>query len=354
MTTETTTQATEENTAPKFNLTEFFAERVAYTDESGVFNDTVKMYGDAYSDEAIIQVSEQFNPAEEFDEHIMSVGTFMVKAGQEIRSEPGKPDDKVCIARAKLLLEETLETIAGLGVCITIKSDSGPHLNKEAKLDYVADAPFNIVEVMDGVADIRVIATGTALACGFIPCATLQREVDINNLAKFRTDKDGYRNEAGKWVKPSDHPIARVELAYNAVVKGMNAFTEFLAERRVIEARMAELTAVMEDKKSQGLPITAELEEAFKLQGLELPQGNPLDGLDLVGQLSEADLAEVRTAECRPEDLEVLKESVTAMFTEVPEGTNVPVEPGTGAMCEATPVEPEPQVQPSVEPDYNN
>lgn len=322
MTTETTTQATEENTAPKFNLTEFFADRVASIDESGTFDATVQMYGAAYAEEAIIQISEQFNPAEEFDEHIMSVSTFMMKAGQEILPEPGKPSEAVRISRAKLLLEETLETIAGLGVCITIKSDSGPHLNKEAKLDYVADAPFNIAEVMDGVADIRVIATGTALACGFIPCATIQREVDINNLAKFRTDKDGYRNEAGKWIKPSDHPIARVELAYAQVLKGMSAFLAFIADRRVIETRMAELTTIMEEKKAQGLPVTAELEEAFKLRGLDLPKENPLEGMQLVGQLSEADLVEVRTAECRPEDLATL--------------------------------EPEPQVQPSVEPDYNN
>lgn len=322
MTTETTTQATEENTAPKFNLTEFFADRVASIDESGTFDATVQMYGAAYAEEAIIQISEQFNPAEEFDEHIMSVSTFMMKAGQEILPEPGKPSEAVRISRAKLLLEETLETIAGLGVCITIKSDSGPHLNKEAKLDYVADAPFNIAEVMDGVADIRVIATGTALACGFIPCATIQREVDINNLAKFRTDKDGYRNEAGKWIKPSDHPIARVELAYAQVLKGMSAFLAFIADRRVIETRMAELTKIMEEKKAQGLPVTAELEEAFKLRGLDLPKENPLEGMQLVGQLSEADLVEVRTAECRPEDLATL--------------------------------EPEPQVQPSVEPDYNN
>ena len=338
MTTETTTQATEENTAPKFNLTEFFADRVASIDESGTFDATVQMYGAAYAEEAIIQISEQFNPAEEFDEHIMSVSTFMMKAGQEILPEPGKPSEAVRISRAKLLLEETLETIAGLGVCITIKSDSGPHLNKEAKLDYVADAPFNIAEVMDGVADIRVIATGTALACGFIPCATIQREVDINNLAKFRTDKDGYRNEAGKWIKPSDHPIARVELAYAQVLKGMSAFLAFIADRRVIETRMAELTTIMEEKKAQGLPVTAELEEAFKLRGLDLPKENPLEGMQLVGQLSEADLVEVRTAECRPEDLADLVEVRTAECR--PE--------------DLATLEPEPQVQPSVEPDYNN
>ncbi len=322
MTTENTAPVTEETEAPKFNLQEFFVDRVASIDESGTFDSTVQMYGAAYAEEAIIQISEHFNPAEEFDEHIMSVGTFMMKAGQEIRSEPGKPDDKVCIARAKLLLEETLETIAGLGVTISITEETGFTLTKESKLGYAADAPFNIAEVMDGVADMRVIATGTALACGFIPCATIQREVDINNLAKFRTDKDGYRNEAGKWIKPSDHPIARVELAYEQVLKGMSAFLAFVADRRVIEARMAELTAVMEEKKAQGLPITAELEEAFKLQGLDLPQANPLEGMQLVGQLSEADLVEVRSAECRPEDLATL--------------------------------EPEPQVQPSVEPDYNS
>jgi predicted HAD superfamily Cof-like phosphohydrolase len=94
--------------------------------------------------------------------------------------------------RARLILEEALETIDALGYRVR-----DPEL-------LVRERPgvLDLVEIVDGCCDIMVVTTGTLSACG-VSDLPVQLAVDINNLAKF--GGDGRLDEYGKWVKPSDH-----------------------------------------------------------------------------------------------------------------------------------------------------
>lgn len=168
----------------------------------------------------------QSDPLQEISEHHRLVAAFMLSAGQEIGPVPQRPSDEVLALRAKLQIEETLELIKGLGVTIRVNG-TDIEINKETDLTYTADQEFDMDEVIDGIADNRVICTGTGLACGVIVGDTTQREVDINNLYKFREDSDGYNREDGKWVKPSNHPAPRLGLTQGFINM---AITQYLAD----------------------------------------------------------------------------------------------------------------------------
>lgn len=122
-----------------------------------------------------------------------AVELFMRLAGQETPAVPTVPDAETRLLRAKLLMEETLETIVrGLGVGVDYFSANG-------SWKFSIMGPPNMVEIADGVADVIVVATGTALACG-IKLEPIQQLVDEANLAKFAPGAT--RREDGKWLKP--------------------------------------------------------------------------------------------------------------------------------------------------------
>ena len=114
---------------------------------------------------------------------------------------PTMPDEKTRLLRAKLILEEAMETIDALGVTVYLDSEDGRWIEYE-DLFLDPDAEPDLVEIADGCADISVVTTGTLVACG-IPDRNLLELVDNNNLAKF--GPGGYLREDGKWIKPPDH-----------------------------------------------------------------------------------------------------------------------------------------------------
>ena len=196
---------------PLFNLDMVLKQLVVYRGQEG-FQEFLDQYTKALESGGILcHPSLQQDPLLEVSEHHRLVAAFMLSAGQSILPYPQRPSDEVLALRAKLQIEETLELIKGLGVTIRING-TDIEINKETDLTYTADQPFDAVEVIDGIADNRVICTGTGLACGILVGDTTQREVDINNLYKFREDSDGHTREDGKWVKPSNHPTPRLEL----------------------------------------------------------------------------------------------------------------------------------------------
>ena len=132
--------------------------------------------------------------------HQNKVDEFMKLAGQEVPVLPKDPDEATRILRAKLIMEEALETcIKGLGVTPYV---AGGHAVEEDGCTFQITGPFDMVETVDGCCDIKVVTTGTLTACGVADMAH-QAEVDSNNLAKF--GPGGYRRDDGKWVKPPGH-----------------------------------------------------------------------------------------------------------------------------------------------------
>ena len=127
--------------------------------------------------------------------HYDRVKAFMQKVGQATPEIATIPDSKIRILRAKLILEEALETVEALGVHVHIE---GVELLEEG-LVYSASDTVNMQEVADGCADISVVTIGTLIAFG-IDDEPLLEEVDASNLRKF--GEGSYRREDGKWMKP--------------------------------------------------------------------------------------------------------------------------------------------------------
>lgn len=141
--------------------------------------------------------------------HQQMVDDFMRRIpGQEAPARPTLPDATVRRLRAALILEEALETIEALGFKATV-TDNVRGLNP-------AGEP-NLVEIVDGCCDLKVVTTGTLTACGVADVGP-QLEVDVNNLCKFGPGHS--IREDGKLIKPPDHPVPDLAVIIKAQQEG--------------------------------------------------------------------------------------------------------------------------------------
>ena len=136
--------------------------------------------------------------------HYARVEKFMQQAQQEVPSHVHIPSPAVRELRAKLILEEALETVYAMGVRIEARGGLRHEL-EISDLVFSADPPggiVDLVEVVDGCCDIAVVTTGTLVAFG-VPDTAVQKLVDDSNLEKFGP---GHTiREDGKLVKPPGH-----------------------------------------------------------------------------------------------------------------------------------------------------
>jgi predicted HAD superfamily Cof-like phosphohydrolase len=156
-------------------------------------------YAEAMNDEVELKRKKQ-------TDHQVRVEKFMELAGQNLPDKPTVPDLETRKLRARLMLEECLETIFdGLALEIDlcgIICDDAKYTMSLVKFHEKEGKEPDLVAIADGCADISVVTTGTLSACG-IADEELLEEVDKNNLAKF--GPGGHRNEHGKWIKPPGH-----------------------------------------------------------------------------------------------------------------------------------------------------
>lgn len=129
--------------------------------------------------------------------HQARVEKLMVGAGQEVRTEPQIPPVEERELRSRLIFEECLKAVNGLGFTVC---SGGVDISFETTSFY-ADREPNLIEIADGCADVQVVVTGTLSACG-IKDGPLLKEVDESNLRKL--GPGGYKDEHGKWRKPKD------------------------------------------------------------------------------------------------------------------------------------------------------
>lgn len=141
-------------------------------------------------------------------EHYERVELFNSMIRQPPPATPSIPSVDVRLLRARLIMEEALETIEALGVTMSVNPDPGGSMWSDRDIDVrMLDASFKAHEVFDlahvakELADLEVVTTGTFVACGIHDRPVLEA-VDRNNLDKVER---GTFREDGKLIKHPDH-----------------------------------------------------------------------------------------------------------------------------------------------------
>ena len=161
-----------------------------------------------------------------------NVKKFMQMFGQECPVIPKIPARDILYLRAKLILEEALETVNALGFKPMLHTDGGKQLHVSGNITLItkAEGP-DMVDIVDGLSDLRVVSEGTACALG-VDMAEIDEEVDDNNFQKVWTAEQinneniignsfcikpsGYdktfivKNLDGKVIKPPGHKPPRI------------------------------------------------------------------------------------------------------------------------------------------------
>ena len=128
---------------------------------------------------------------------------FMESAGQTVNNEPTPLCEEDAILRARLIMEEALETCAALGVAIGVNiAESEEDASYEElsfdRLAFVKYDETDLLGVVDGCCDILVVTLGTMVSIG-VPDHPFMKEVNQNNLSKV---KPVAKIENGKIQKP--------------------------------------------------------------------------------------------------------------------------------------------------------
>lgn len=133
--------------------------------------------------------------------------TAKVDPRQEIPAKPYTiPPEETRRLRARLILEEALETIEGLGFHVQVACEDEekciedlPLTMKTAIFGHSKDGP-NLEKIIDGCCDTKYVSVGTLVACGV--CDEQHMEfVNRANNAKFPKG-EAKVNEHGKFQKP--------------------------------------------------------------------------------------------------------------------------------------------------------
>ena len=132
--------------------------------------------------------------------HQQRVEKFMKLAKQILPLTPEIPIASICELRASLILEEALETIAGLGCSFEMREAGAVNMENVEILSNYGEP--DLVAIVDGCCDLMVVTTGTLSACGDQD-HLVQEAVDLNNLAKFGPGSS--LRADGKLIKPPDH-----------------------------------------------------------------------------------------------------------------------------------------------------
>lgn len=134
-------------------------------------------------------------------DHQLRVEKFMELAKHPAASVPSIPNEATRHLRAKLILEEALETVNALGFNGVLYSDTDVLDIKNIML-VPNEQEVTLHNVADGCLDTIYVCTGCLSSFG-LPDVQLQLEVDKNNLAKFGPGHS--YNKDGKLIKPPGH-----------------------------------------------------------------------------------------------------------------------------------------------------
>ena len=133
---------------------------------------------------------------------------FHEAMGLPVHDKPREPTVEERILRAKLLFEETMETIEkGLGIRVSTNIPRDDHYTDlciTMNPQFRVDGPYDPVETLDGLADVKVIANGTAVQFG-LPMEAADREVFNSNMSKLDDTGRPIVNECIIGLEDADH-----------------------------------------------------------------------------------------------------------------------------------------------------
>lgn len=98
------------------------------------------------------------------------VRDWMKAFGQDCPETPTIPSLEIRKLRAKLILEEALETIKGLGLSTALHDSADGemliHSIEELTPSFESKFEPNLIDIIDGCEDLKVVTEGTLVACG--------------------------------------------------------------------------------------------------------------------------------------------------------------------------------------------
>lgn len=135
----------------------------------------------------------------DFDYQHLAVSKFMQAGFQSVSIIPHIPSAIIRRLRAKLIMEEAIETANALGFQVRFTRV------RDFELDDVL--PFDLIGVADGCADLKVVTVGTEIACG-INGKPVFIEVMRSNMTK---DFSGAKRPDGKILKGPTYEPPNIE-----------------------------------------------------------------------------------------------------------------------------------------------
>ena len=130
------------------------------------------------------------------------VEKFMRDANQTVRLKPDIPSADERVLRAKLILEEAIETCHALGVTMTY--DGNGQLVGDGDVRFM-DYPdgIDIVEAVDGCCDVMVVTLGTLSSLGVGDVHVMNAVLDANDKKMTGPIRDdGKRLKPEGWEPP--------------------------------------------------------------------------------------------------------------------------------------------------------
>src|ERR1035438_9257282 len=179
--------------------------------------------------------------------------TMGVASNVDERQLPGNPYEmpgpEVRLLRAKLILEEALETIHALGFRLSIYEDydDDPTEVEFTKVEHINFGKFgepDMEKIIDGCCDGIYVYTGTLACCG-IPDNPHLQEVNNANDKKFPGRATPPMNDSGKYLKPV----------------GWTPPDHKKVEKAVMDNYVEDLQEIAPDLVSSGNDDNADLEE---------------------------------------------------------------------------------------------
>lgn len=129
---------------------------------------------------------------------LTSIAKFGEKQNkQDVPILPVIPSLEIRKLRARLILEEAIETIKALG--FSVKVTPGFIIDR---FDFIDQYVPELEHIADGVADIEVVTLGTASACGLAIQPIFEAVCD-NNMDKYGPGCT--IDNGGKIIKPPNH-----------------------------------------------------------------------------------------------------------------------------------------------------